>query len=371
MPSRAESDGVLLDAGAVGDICHRVFRADGSVVHGELDDRIIAIPVADLLRVPRRVGVAGGTRKLAAIKGAMAGGWVTALVTDLIDRRAAPRRLIRGLRQRGDRFAQSLDPRLQACQHRHVDVRGIGRTGHRRLREDDDVGGRRGALDRGGDEAVVASARSPAATAAKAPSITSLSISGETPASAARSRISAVVGVRVVLSVASTVILDPIETAWSAMASSMRSTGMPTRSAVGAARCEIDEHVSITRSAPALCAAWTRSAMRSGTDAARLGVAEIGDDLVIEVVDRRRAAEVHAREVGDRGDDDCAGVQERDAGGAGHLRTPSAAAVCGRIGSIPSSLVVSSTIRVSIGVAYLCVVATTCTFSLAWNGIPP
>ncbi len=74
---------LLLDAGAVGDICHRVFRADGSVVHGELDDRIIAIPVADLLRVPRRVGVAGGTRKLAAIKGAMAGGWVTALVTDL------------------------------------------------------------------------------------------------------------------------------------------------------------------------------------------------------------------------------------------------------------------------------------------------
>ena len=73
----------LLGAGAVGDICHRVFRADGSVVRGELDERIIAIPVDDLLRVPRRVGVAGGPRKLAAIRGAMAGGWVTALVTDL------------------------------------------------------------------------------------------------------------------------------------------------------------------------------------------------------------------------------------------------------------------------------------------------
>ena len=73
----------LIGAGAVGDICHRVFRADGSVVRGELDDRIIAIPVDDLLRVPRRVGVAGGPRKLAAIRGAMTGGWVTALVTDL------------------------------------------------------------------------------------------------------------------------------------------------------------------------------------------------------------------------------------------------------------------------------------------------
>jgi DNA-binding transcriptional regulator LsrR (DeoR family) len=74
---------LLLGAGAVGDICHRVFRADGSVVRGEVDARIIAIPVEDLRRVPRRVGVAGGPRKLAAIRGAMAGGWVNALVTDL------------------------------------------------------------------------------------------------------------------------------------------------------------------------------------------------------------------------------------------------------------------------------------------------
>ncbi|WP_254773929.1 sugar-binding transcriptional regulator [Microbacterium sp. cf046] len=79
----ADERRVLLDDGAVGDICHRVFRADGSVVRGELDDRIIAIPVEDLLRVPRRLGVAGGDRKIAAIRGAMAGGWVNALVTDL------------------------------------------------------------------------------------------------------------------------------------------------------------------------------------------------------------------------------------------------------------------------------------------------
>jgi DNA-binding transcriptional regulator LsrR (DeoR family) len=73
----------LMTEGAVGDICHRVFRADGSVVRGELDDRIIAIPVEDLLRIPRRVGVAGGSRKVEAIRGALAGGWVNALVTDV------------------------------------------------------------------------------------------------------------------------------------------------------------------------------------------------------------------------------------------------------------------------------------------------
>lgn len=73
----------LLEAGAVGDICHRIFRADGSLVRGALDDRIISIPVDDLLRIPRRVGIAGGPRKLEAIRGALAGRWVTTLVTDL------------------------------------------------------------------------------------------------------------------------------------------------------------------------------------------------------------------------------------------------------------------------------------------------
>jgi DNA-binding transcriptional regulator LsrR (DeoR family) len=73
----------LLDAGAVGDICHRIFRADGSLVRGAMDDRIIAIPVDDLMRIPRRIGIAGGPLKLDAIKGALRGGWVTTVITDL------------------------------------------------------------------------------------------------------------------------------------------------------------------------------------------------------------------------------------------------------------------------------------------------
>lgn len=73
----------LLEAGAVGDICHRIFRADGTLVRGEIDDRIIAIPVDGLLRIPRRVGIAGGPHKLDAIRGALAGRWVTTLITDL------------------------------------------------------------------------------------------------------------------------------------------------------------------------------------------------------------------------------------------------------------------------------------------------
>lgn len=78
-----EDRATLLAQGAVGDICHRIFRADGTLVRGEVDDRIIAIPVENLMRIPRRVGIAGGARKLEAIHGALAGGWVTTLVTDL------------------------------------------------------------------------------------------------------------------------------------------------------------------------------------------------------------------------------------------------------------------------------------------------
>jgi DNA-binding transcriptional regulator LsrR (DeoR family) len=73
----------LIAEGAVGDICHRTFRADGTPVTGDLDDRIIAIPMEDLMHIPRRIGIAGGERKREAIRGALAGGWVNALVTDL------------------------------------------------------------------------------------------------------------------------------------------------------------------------------------------------------------------------------------------------------------------------------------------------
>lgn len=79
----AEERAELLGAGAIGDICHRTYRLDGTQVRGELDDRIIAIPVDELLRVPRRLGIAGGTKKVDAIRGALNGGWVNALVTDL------------------------------------------------------------------------------------------------------------------------------------------------------------------------------------------------------------------------------------------------------------------------------------------------
>ena len=72
----------LSERGAVGDICLRFFDAHGAPVVTPLDERVIAIELADLKRVDRVVGIAGGRRKLAAIRGALRGRRINVLITD-------------------------------------------------------------------------------------------------------------------------------------------------------------------------------------------------------------------------------------------------------------------------------------------------
>jgi DNA-binding transcriptional regulator LsrR (DeoR family) len=73
---------MLKSAGAVGDVCLRFYDNRGAAVATELDDRILGITRETLRTVPRRVGVAGGARKYAAIRGAVLGGWINILITD-------------------------------------------------------------------------------------------------------------------------------------------------------------------------------------------------------------------------------------------------------------------------------------------------
>jgi DNA-binding transcriptional regulator LsrR (DeoR family) len=73
----------LRELGAVGDVCFRFFDADGKPVRSTLDQRLIGITLAELVKIPRRIGVAGGDRKFSAIRGALRGGWVNVLITDL------------------------------------------------------------------------------------------------------------------------------------------------------------------------------------------------------------------------------------------------------------------------------------------------
>ncbi|CDZ51803.1 sugar-binding transcriptional regulator [Neorhizobium galegae] len=72
----------LAEAGAVGDISLRFFNKDGKAVKTPLDERVIGLPLEDLDRVDRVIALAGGSKKTAAIAGALRVGVIDMLVTD-------------------------------------------------------------------------------------------------------------------------------------------------------------------------------------------------------------------------------------------------------------------------------------------------
>jgi DNA-binding transcriptional regulator LsrR (DeoR family) len=74
---------LLAAKGAVGDICLRFFDAAGREVITQLNERVISMELAQLLAVRRVVGIAGGRRKIGAIRGALASKLVKVLITDL------------------------------------------------------------------------------------------------------------------------------------------------------------------------------------------------------------------------------------------------------------------------------------------------
>lgn len=78
----SDEEDTLRAAGAVGDVCLRFFDAQGRLVASDLDDRVIGISPEAMRRIPRRVAVAGGERKLSAIRAAALGRWVNVLITD-------------------------------------------------------------------------------------------------------------------------------------------------------------------------------------------------------------------------------------------------------------------------------------------------
>lgn len=72
----------LRQGGAVGDICLRFFDGDGQPVIAPVNTRVIGMPLEQLRQVKRTVGIAGGLRKRAAIRGALNGRWINVLITD-------------------------------------------------------------------------------------------------------------------------------------------------------------------------------------------------------------------------------------------------------------------------------------------------
>jgi DNA-binding transcriptional regulator LsrR (DeoR family) len=72
----------IKEKGAVGDIALRFFDAQGQPVLSDLDERVIGIRLEQLRQIDRVVGVSGGLKKVAAVRGALLGNFINILITD-------------------------------------------------------------------------------------------------------------------------------------------------------------------------------------------------------------------------------------------------------------------------------------------------
>ena len=75
-------DKAKLQRTAVGDICSRFFDATGMICNQEIDNRTVGIKLDELKNKERSILVAGGARKIEAIKAALAGKFANILITD-------------------------------------------------------------------------------------------------------------------------------------------------------------------------------------------------------------------------------------------------------------------------------------------------
>jgi DNA-binding transcriptional regulator LsrR (DeoR family) len=79
----AEELGTLQGLGAVAQLNQRFIDAEGQPVDTPLDDRVIGVSLEQLRAARRRVVVAGGSTKQAAIAAVLRGGWIDSLMTDV------------------------------------------------------------------------------------------------------------------------------------------------------------------------------------------------------------------------------------------------------------------------------------------------
>jgi len=72
----------FMDAGPVGDTCCRFFDVEGRPILGPVHDRVLAIELDQLRRIPTVMGVATGTEKALGVLGAIRGDLVDGLIID-------------------------------------------------------------------------------------------------------------------------------------------------------------------------------------------------------------------------------------------------------------------------------------------------
>lgn len=78
----------LLKKGAVGSINLRYFDKSGELVPSEINERIVGLTLDELKKIPRVVGVAGGSAKHKAVRAALEARLINVLVTDHLTAKA-------------------------------------------------------------------------------------------------------------------------------------------------------------------------------------------------------------------------------------------------------------------------------------------
>ena len=73
----------LKEREVAGDICMQFFDESGDTTPYAKDNYVIGIDIKKLRKVPISVGTAGGISKLSAIRGAINGGYINVLITDI------------------------------------------------------------------------------------------------------------------------------------------------------------------------------------------------------------------------------------------------------------------------------------------------
>ncbi len=74
---------LLTMKGAVGDISLRFFNRDGDFIPNELDDRVVGLTAAEIGKLKRIIGIAGGMEKYDTIRAAVSRKLIHVLITDL------------------------------------------------------------------------------------------------------------------------------------------------------------------------------------------------------------------------------------------------------------------------------------------------
>ena len=78
-----EANRELMALGVVGDISACFYDSAGKLVESEISERVVGLRLDDIMAIPHRAAFAGGIDKVGSIKGALKGGIITTLVTDI------------------------------------------------------------------------------------------------------------------------------------------------------------------------------------------------------------------------------------------------------------------------------------------------